>query len=147
MSSVMAEAEDLPFEIMEHTADVGVTVHGASLAEVFAKAAVALFSLMVTLAGVQEREERQIEVEARDWEGLLVNWLSELLYYLDAQELLFRRFEILELEPYRVRAKAFGERIDRERHELHFGVKAVTRHLLELGKADGGYRAQVLFDI
>lgn len=102
---------------------------------------------MAELEGVEEREERLIQVEGRDREGLLVRWLSELLYHLDAEEMLFRRFEIQELSDTRLRARAFGERIDRERHRLQFGVKAVTRHLLEIAPEDGGYRATVLFDI
>jgi SHS2 domain-containing protein len=101
---------------------------------------------MADLEGVEEREERRIEVSARDREGLLVRWLTELLYYLDAEEMLFHRFEITHMTDTSLSARAFGERIDRERHNLHFGVKAVTRHMLEVAEQDG-YRATVLFDI
>jgi SHS2 domain-containing protein len=97
--------------------------------------------------GVRPVEERRIDVEGRDREGLLVRWLTELLYYLDAEEMLFSRFVVEEISGRRLRARAWGERIDRERHRLHFGVKAVTRHMLEVRPEDGGYRAQVLFDI
>ncbi len=102
---------------------------------------------MADLGGVEEREERCIEVHGRDTETLLIRWLSELLYYLDAEEMLFRRFQVDQLTGTRLRARAFGERIDRDRHDLHFGVKAVTRHMLEIGREDSGYRAKVLFDI
>ncbi len=136
-----------PFEILEHTADVGIVAHGGSLAELFANAATGMFSLMADLEGVRQAEERQIDIEARDCEGLLVRWLTELLYYLDAEEMLFSRFDVEEIGDTRLRARAFGERIDHQRHRLHFGVKAVTRHMLEVAPEDGGYRAQVLFDI
>jgi len=136
-----------PFEIIEHTADVGVIVHGSTLEELFTNAASALFSVMVELSDVNDRQERKISVTARDWEGLLVNWLSELLYYVDAEELLFRRFQIQELEPFHLRAQAFGEAIDRDRHRLHFGVKAITKHMLEVQEENGRWRAKVLFDI
>lgn len=136
-----------PFEILEHTADAGIVAHGGSLAELFANAATGMFTLMADLEGVRQAEERQIDIEARDCEGLLVRWLTELLYYLDAEEMLFSRFDVEEIGDRRLRARAFGERIDRERHRLHFGVKAVTRHMLEVAPEDGGYRAQVLFDI
>ena len=136
-----------PFEILEHTADVGIVVHGADLPELFANAGLGMFALMADLEGVQEQDERAIVVEARDRETLLVRWLTELLYYLDAEEMLFHRFQIEELSETRLRARAFGETIDRERHRLHFGVKAVTRHMLEIAPVNGGYRATVLFDI
>ena len=90
---------------------------------------------------------REIDVSAWDREALLVRWLTELLYYLDAEEMLFRRFEIDALSDNRLTARAYGERIDRERHALHFGIKAVTRHMLEVAPEDGGYRATILFDI
>ncbi len=122
-------------------------MHGADLPELFANAGLGMFALMADLEGVQERQERSIEVEAWDREALLVRWLTELLYYLDAEEMLFRRFQIEELTETRLRATAFGERIDRGRHTLHVGVKAVTRHMLEIAPEDGGYRATVLFDI
>ena len=136
-----------PYEVIEHTADVGLVVNGTTLAELFANAALGMFALMAELAGVAEKEVRQVEVESEDWGGLLVKWLSELLFYLDSEELLFHRFQINELVPYRLKARAYGEPIDRQRHQLHFGVKAVTKHMLEVREEDGHWRAQVLFDI
>ena len=126
---------------------MGIVVHGADLPELFANAGLGMFTLMADLDGVREREERAMEVEARDRETLLVRWLTELLYHLDAEEMLFHRFQIKELTETRLRARGFGERIDRERHRLHFGVKAVTRHMLEIARENGGYRATILFDI
>jgi SHS2 domain-containing protein len=136
-----------PYEFFEHTADAGIIAYGRDLAELYANAGAGMFALMVELDGVEEREERVIEVEARDREGLMVNWLGELLYHLDAEEMLFSRFEVDEISDTRLRARAFGERIDRDRHELHFGVKAVTRHMLEIAEEEDGYRAKVLLDI
>jgi SHS2 domain-containing protein len=104
-------------------------------------------ALMVDLDTVAEAEQRLIQVKGRNREALLVRWLTELLYYLDAQQMLFRRFEIEKLTETALRARAFGETIDRERHRLHFGVKAVTRHLLEITPENSGFRATVLFDI
>lgn len=120
--------------------------YGRDLASLFANAALGMFALMVDLEGVEEREERRIEVTARDLEGLMVRWLTELLYHLDAHEMLFSRFEVLAIDGTRLEARALGEPIDRERHNLHFGVKAVTRHMLEVAREDG-YRATILFDI
>ena len=136
-----------PFEVLEHTADAGIVAHGTGLRELFANAALGMFSLMADVDGVAESEQRAIEVSGHDLETLLVRWLTELLYYLDAEEMLFHRFEVDELSETALKARAFGERIDPQRHRLHFGVKAVTRHLLEIAREDGGYRATVLFDI
>jgi len=117
------------------------------MAELFVNAALGMFSLMVTLETVAAREHRTIRCEARDREGLLVAWLSELLYYVDAEELLFSRFTVQSLSSTQISAGAFGEPIDRSRHDLHFGVKAVTRHMLRLAETADGYEARILFDI
>ncbi len=147
MASEASAISRPPYEVIEHTADVGLVARGGDLAELFANAGLGMLSLMVDLEGVQPKNERRIEVRARDREGLLVRWLTELLYFLDAEEMVFRRLEIEELSDTHLRARAVGERIDRERHRLHFGVKAVTRHMLEIAPENGGYRATILFDI
>ena len=136
-----------PFEFIEHTADVGVLAHGSTLAEAFAHAAEGMFSVMVNLNGVREEEERSMAVEAHDWPSLLVAWLSELIYFSDVDGLVFKRFEIRQMQPYSLRASAYGEKIDRQRHELGAGVKAITRHMLEVDEDENGYRVQVLLDI
>jgi SHS2 domain-containing protein len=139
--------ETPPFEITEHTADVGIVARGQELRELFANAAVAMFHVVADLDGVAERESRSVRVQGHDWESLLVHWLNELLYYLDAEGLLFRRFDIQELEPYRLGAIAWGERLDPERHQLKVGIKGVTRHLLEVRQEDGGWLARLVLDI
>lgn len=135
------------YEPLEHTADAGIVARGRDLAELFANAAEGLFASMVVVEGVEEREAREIVVDGRNVETLLVHWLTELLYYVDVEEMLFHRFEVDEIDETHLRAHGFGEKIDRSRHDFHFGVKAITRHLLEVRKTDHGYEATVLFDI
>jgi len=55
--------------------------------------------------------------------------------------------EVEDFRPYALRAVAFGEQVDRQRHELGTGVKAITRHMLEVEEAPEGCRVQVLLDI
>ncbi len=135
-----------PFEIWEHTADAGVIARGATLEEAFANAAAGMYALMVDLSGVQERETREVAVEGDEPERLLVNWLLELLFLTDVENLVFRRFDVT-IEDGRLRGRAYGEPLDPERHTLGSAVKAVTRHGLEIAREDGGYRVRVLFDL
>lgn len=134
------------FEVIDTTADVGIVAHGESMAEAFAAAAEGMFSLISDLDGVQEALSRTISLEADDLEELLVAWLSELLFIFDVENLLFRRFEV-EVQGLRLRAVAFGEEVDRARHHVYIGIKAVTYHLLEVAPEDGGWRARAIFDI
>ena len=134
------------YEVLEHTADIGIVAYGKSLVEAFANAALGLFNLITDLDQVKEETFREIEVEANDQEGLLVGWLNELIYLFDAENILFRRFEFQELRPTRLKARAFGEKVDPSRHPIKLGVKAATYHQLQVKKGDG-YRVQVIFDI
>lgn len=136
------------YEPLEHTAEAGIVARGATLAEAFANAAEGMYALMLDLEGITEREERVVQLEDDSPEALLVDWLLELLFLTETQGLVFRRFAVDELTERRLRGRAWGEPFDAERHRSHnVMVKAVTHHLLEIGREDGGYRVQVLFDI
>jgi SHS2 domain-containing protein len=136
------------YEPLEHTAEAGVVAHGATLAEAFENAAEGMYALMLDLDGVAEREERAIELSAENSEALFIDWLLELLFLTETQGLVFRRFRIDAQSETSLRGRAWGEPFDAERHRSNnVAVKAVTRHLLEIAREDGGYRVQVLFDI
>lgn len=136
-----------PFRILEHTADIGFEAFGESREAVFGNAARALFHLIVELDSVEPREALPIKVESRDPAGLLVDWLSELLYLHDAEGWLFRDFTIDSLADNALAAVAHGETIDAARHQLKLLVKAITYHQLALEHAPGGWRARVYVDI
>lgn len=135
------------FEIMDHTADIGIRAFGNTEAEVFQNAAIGMFSLIAELENVQEISESSIEVEAEDFETLLVAWLNELLYLYDSNDLLLKRFELLELGETSLRGIAYGEPMDAKRHKLKTDIKAATYHMLKLRKKNGGLQAEVIFDV
>ncbi len=134
------------FEIFDHTADVGIIAYGADLRQAFANAARALFSLITELDDVEEVTHRDMELAASDEESLLVAWLNELVYRFDTEGIIFKRFDITQLNNTHLKARGYGEKVDSSRHKLKTGVKAATYHMLKVEKNDG-FRVQVLFDI
>ncbi len=134
------------FEIIEHTADVGIKACGTDMKEAFINAARGLFSLITELDDIEEVEHRDIELTAPDQESLLVRWLNELIYLFDAESIIFRSFEVIRLSSVALKARAYGEKVDSSRHRLKTGVKAATYHMLDIDK-NRGCRVQVLFDI
>ena len=134
------------FELIEHTADVGIMAYGADVREAFANAARGMFSLIVEPGSVREMAHRDIEVTAPDEESLLVTWLNELIYLFDAENMLFSRFDITELGDTRLKARTYGEVVDDTRHRLKTGIKAATYHMVEVDRGKCG-RVRVLFDI
>jgi len=136
-----------PFEIIEHTADIGIRAFGASETEVFENAAVGMFSLISDLEKIREDNDFNIEIEAEDRETLLVEWLNELIYLYDSQELLLKSFRITSLKETALRGIAYGEHIDPSRHDLNADIKAATYHMLKIKKGPDGWIAEIIFDV
>jgi len=133
------------FELIEHTADIGLKAFGGTLAEAFANAAYGMFSIMAELDEVRETKSRRVEVSADDVEGLLFEWLNSLLYYLDVEGMLFRKFDIIEFGEKSLKADCSGETYDPSRHCLKIGVKSATYHMLEVDRQKNEVR--VIFDV
>ncbi len=132
------------YEEIEHTADVGIRAHGKTASAIFEAAAEGMFSLIADPAKVEPKGELEIRLQAEDLPKLLVAWLSELLFLHETQHLLFSKFEV-HVRGNALRALAWGETIDKRRHELKLAVKAVTYHRLSVDVAQGV--AEVIFDV
>ncbi len=138
------------FELFEHKADVGVRGFGRTLEEAFEECAKSMFSVMVDLGEVEAKEPVKMEVEAADKEQLLVNFLNELLYLQDVKEMMFNRFDLYITDgtgKWRLEGKAFGERINKEKHEFKTEVKAASYHQLKVEKQAGKWVAQCVIDV
>lgn len=138
---------DKPFEIIDHTADIGIVAYGSDIKELFANAALGLFSLMLDLDTIGETMERALELSAEDTDVLLVEWLNELIYIFDVEHTVFKRFEIDELTGNTMKARCHGEKINPQKQKIRREVKAATYHMLQIEKQDGIYKVQVIFDI
>lgn len=135
------------FELLDHTADIGIRARGATLAQVFENAARGMFSILTDEENVRPARAYPIKAHALDVEGLLVRFLSELLYKFEAEKLVFRKFEVKTINESRVEALALGEKLDLTRHTVLTEIKSVTYHLLKVQKENGGWLAEVIFDI
>jgi SHS2 domain-containing protein len=132
---------------LPHTADLAWQIRGASLPELFENAAAALVATMTDRRYLRRREPRQIEVESPDREALLVDWLNWLLYLFDVEGFLGREFQIDTLTDQRLKATAWGEVFDPERHPEKTAVKAATYHHLEIAPRGNGWQATVILDL
>lgn len=134
------------FEVIEHTAEVGIVAYGRDPAELFANAARGMFSFLISPEQVEAREQRSVSVQADDQEGLLAAWLNELLLVLNGDGFLPADFRITEITPTHLVADLPGEPVDLERHHFRLDVKAATYHTLRIAH-DGEWTARVIFDV
>ena len=135
------------YEMFEHTADLGLRVRAADLDTLFAEAAQALFAAIVEDLGTVVAARRlDVRLAGRDRDYLLFDWLRTLLYHFDAGHLLLARFEV-HVGADGLSGAAWGEPLDRARHELAHEVKAITYHGLRVEKTADGWLAEVIVDI
>ena len=129
------------------TADMAFIASGATLEELFENAAAAMFYVM-TGSEVMAEKKKKVAVDAPDIEGLMVDWLNELLFLFDTEKMLFSKFEvrIKEDKRYKLTASVFGETV-KPAHKLKAYVKAATYHMLEVKKEKKRWKAQVVLDV
>ena len=135
------------YRIIEHTADTGFEVHGATREQVFASAARAFFSIMWRIAAPLEKNPVNLEITGDDLEELLVNFLEEFLYLYDAKGLVCTRIEVDTVSDHKVIARAWLQKFNPDGDEELLGVKAVTYHQLYIGKKDDTWTARIFLDI
>jgi SHS2 domain-containing protein len=134
------------YETFDHEADIGIRGFGATIAEAFENAAVALYSVMVNVDRVRPEERRMVTVSAPDSELLLVEWLNALLSQSDIDRMVFSKFDV-KINGTSLTGTAWGEMLDRERHQAHVEVKGATYHMLSVQERDNGYMAQCVVDV
>ena len=134
------------YETFDHEADIGIRGFGSNIGEAFENAALAMYSVMVKIETIKPLEQKEIVVSAPDGELLLVEWLNALLSLSDIERMVFSRFEV-RIEGTSLTARAWGERLDRIRHEPNVEVKGATYHMLKVSKSGDRYVAQCVVDV
>jgi SHS2 domain-containing protein len=136
-----------PYEVFEHTADIGLHAYGETLPALFVNAARGMESLLVPPEQVRVVTSREIAVKGHDPISLLIAWLNELIFLFDSEYLLFRDFEIATLTDTVLIGIARGEPYDSQRHELSSAIKAATWHEAAVTQDDEGHQARIIFDL
>ena len=134
------------WEHYEHGADVGVRGLGATKAEAFEQAAIAMTGAITDAASVRPLEQVSVSCEAPDDELLLAEWLNALVYEMATRRMLFSKFEV-RMENGKLDAQAWGEALDAERHHPAVEVKGATLTTLRVARHEDGWVAQTVIDV
>jgi SHS2 domain-containing protein len=135
------------YELIEHTADIGIRVKGDNLKELFVNAALAMFDIIAETKNEQKSKSKRISLrqKADNLEELFINWLNELLSLSSVKELIFNDFKIDKLDENNLEAQAFGQ--DIQDYKVNVEIKAATYHALKLAQTESGWNAEVIFDV
>ena len=130
------------FEEIEHTADLALRVYGRDVKELFANAAHGMFTLMAE-PSKETACEREVSLEATDYEGLLVDWLNELIYLHEVEGETYYQFAIETLSPTKLEAHVTGG----PTRSKTKAIKAATFHELAIEETANGLVATIVFDV
>lgn len=141
----------VPYEAVDHTADLALLVRGRTFSELFENAALGLTAFLLDLETIEPRVVEEVSVDGADREECLVGWLNELLYREEVQGMVYCRFDVHQAGPTSVRATVRGERLDPARHRTHTDIKAATYHDLRFDEephpAGTMHRVRIVLDI
>ncbi len=138
-------AEPAPFEILEHTADVGLRARGRTMAEAFEHAADGMGAILGLAPSDAPPAEVRVSLRADDRAALLVEWLEELLFLAEARGVCVTRTEVREIDDTALEASAWV--VPRADPGAPVAVKAATYHRLAVEPGPGGWIATVFFDV
>jgi SHS2 domain-containing protein len=134
------------YELMDHTADLGIHVFGDNAKSLFQNAAMALMDQLVERVDLLAREKRRITIPGNDWPDLMVNWLREILYLWVGEELFAQSIQIESITEKRLTAHLWVDPFSPERHKLISEIKAVTYHQAQVFDAGNRWEAKIIFD-
>lgn len=139
----------LDFEFLEHTADLKFRSYGNTLDACFENSAKAMVSSIIDITPLESHLEKEIEISSDSLETLLHDFLSEILFLFETEELLFKEFQvsIKKNRKYNLYAKLKGEKFNPKKHNITAEIKAVTYHEMVIEKHNSGWIAEVLCDI
>lgn len=139
--------DDRGWEHFRHEADIGVRGWGPTLAEAYVQGALALTAVVARLDDVVPRVPVAISCEAPDPELLFADWLNALVYEMATRGYLFSRFEVT-TDGTRLSATAWGEPVERDRHQPAVEVKGATYTALRVSEdRSGRWVAQAVVDV
>ncbi len=130
------------FAEVQHTADWALHVWADDLPSLFAESARGMNSLAGVMLADGPRRSRTFEITGADAEGLLVAFLSELIYAQEKEHLGFDHFDI-RIGGKEATVDAHGALLT----SLAKPVKAATYHNLKIEKTGRGYEVVIVFDV
>lgn len=135
----------MSYRFLEHTADVKFRAEGSTIEEMFISAAGALNETIRGDIKILEQKEKSFEVEGKDSESLLYNFLEEFLFLLDAEDFLVVRVKSVLIEGNKLNCVVVGD--SAENYKFTNDVKAVTYNDMFVREKENGWECQVVLDV
>jgi SHS2 domain-containing protein len=137
----------MPYQTIDHTADIGIAVQAENVETLFTEAARALSELIFGQRVFTATETVTFAVKGSDWPDLMINWLRELLFLWNGDDRIIGPVTIQRIEQFTVEATVPVDTTPCDPHDIFNEIKAVTYHAIEVAEAAAGWQARIIFDI
>lgn len=135
------------YELLNHTADLGLRVTADDIYELFEAAAHAMFDQIVDRSVLTGGTQENLTVSGIDKPDLLIGWLRELLYIFNGRERLVKWVHIEQMDDTHIAARIWHDPFDPAAHPILTDIKAVTYHGINVEQTPEGWVATVIFDV
>lgn len=131
------------YQEFAHTADWGMHVWAEDLTSLLVTAAEGMFDLLDVIAAPQDQLLVSFRLPAASSpEALLVDFLNELLFLSDREQIGFDNFDVT-ISHDQLEARVSGGKLIAQSKE----IKAVTFHMLAVETTERGVEARLVFDV
>ncbi|NHZ71988.1 MAG: archease [Aquificales bacterium] len=136
------------YEVVDHTADWALRIWGQDFADLLLHAALGMNSLMIgeeisVSPAATETITRTLTFDTFDSETLLVDWLTELAYFAEMEQLIFPTITLSHVTATHLHAQIQGSPVPK----LVKHIKAVTYHNLKIAETTNGLEVTIVFDV
>lgn len=135
------------YELLDHTADLGIRVTADDIYELFEAAAHAMLDQLIDRTVLNGATKESLTVSGMDKPDLLIGWLRELLYIWNGRERLVKWVHIEQMDDTHIAASIWHDPFDPATHEITSDIKAVTYHGVNVEQTSQGWQATVIFDV
>jgi SHS2 domain-containing protein len=130
------------YQEIEHTADWELHVWAPDIFKLLSISAVGMYALSQTTLMETPKVEREFEIKFQDRESMIVDFLTELLFFEEDEGLAFNSFQITKAEDV-FKFVVTGAPIKEHGKE----IKAVTYHGLKVNETARGLEVSIVFDV
>lgn len=139
--------DKLDFVVLDHTADLGIMVHGSDIKNLFERAAHSMIRLMVSHIPAGKINRSKLSLDGEDLADLMILWLGEILYLFQGEKRLVTGIEIGSITPSHLEATLETVAFDPDLQEILYEIKAVTYHQIEVTQKHNCWETKVIFDL
>ena len=141
----------MSYKFIEHTADIAIELTGNDPEDLFRSAASAWLESVLDEINIEDKETKEFSLSDKSLEELLVNFLSEINFFLFTRKWILGNINSLLIEYYNnnwnLKAIISGEELKEDKHYLREEIKAVTFHQMKIERANNEYSTRIIFDI